>query len=187
MQNSIFKQFQQVGKDLVKQGLTTSHGGNLSIRHQGQILITTHLAMLGHLAPGDVVEIPLREEPDRITSDASKDAPLHQLIYKFTPAMAVIHAHPAHAVALSLVHDIISPQDLEGSVFLREVPVVDPREASQRIPQILQTHVALMVRGHGSYAVGRTLTEALAYTSALGFSCQVAYLTSSLKKEIGGS
>ncbi len=176
MANNVLSQFRQVGEDLVGQGLTTSHGGNISVRHQGRIVTTTHFAMLGRLSPGDLIEIPLREEPDRIASDASRDAPLHQLIYRFTPAMAVIHAHPVHAVAASLKNDIISPLDLEGSVFLRDISVVKPEDASGRLPQILQTRVAALVRGHGSYTVGRTLTEALAYTSALEFSCRVACL-----------
>ena len=176
MQDYIYDQFQTVGNDLLRLGLTTSHGGNMSIRHQGNMVVTVHFAMLGRLDPGDLVEVPLQEEPDQITSDASKDVALHQLIYKFTPAAAVIHAHPAHAVAMSLSSDLIAPRDLEGSVFLREIPVVAPAAAAGRIPQLLQTHVAVMVRGHGCYAVGRTLNEALAYTSALGLSCEVAYL-----------
>jgi len=177
MQDRILDEFQQAGEDLVRLGLTTSHGGNMSIRHQGKIIVTAHFAMLGRLAPEDLVEVPLREEPDNITSDASKDVALHQLIYKYTPAIAVIHAHPAHAVALSLTTDMIAPQDLEGTVFLREIPVVAAAEAASRVPQVLQTHVATIVRGHGAYVVGRTLNEALAYTSALGLSCQVAYLS----------
>ncbi len=176
MTDNVFAQLRQVGEDLVGQGLTTSHGGNISVRHQGRILITTHFAMLGRLSPGDVIEIPLREEPDRIASDASRDAALHQLIYKFTPAMAVIHAHPVHAVSISLKNDIISPLDLEGSVFLRDISVVEPEDAAVRLPQLLQTRVAALVRSHGSYTVGRGLSEALAYVSALEFSCRVAIL-----------
>ncbi|MBE0428544.1 MAG: class II aldolase/adducin family protein [Thermoleophilia bacterium] len=176
MQDLIFEQFQQVGKDLLWLGLSTSHGGNMSVRHAGHMIVTTHFAMLGRLGPGDLVEIPLREEPDRIAGGASSDAGLHQLIYRFTPAAAIIHAHPPHAIALSLRSDMIAPRDLEGSVFLREVPVVDPEQTNSRIPQVLQTHVAAVIRGHGSYVVGRTLSEALAYTSALGFSSHVAYL-----------
>jgi len=176
MQDRMLEEFQQVGEDLFRHNLTTTHGGNMSIRHAGRLIITAHFSMLGRLMPGDLIDVPLREEADHITSNVSKDLGLHQLIYKFTPAGAVIHAHPAHAVAMSLQTDMIAPQDLEGSVFLREIPVVAGAEAALRLPQVLQTHVAALVRGHGCYVVGRTLTEALAYTSALGLSCEVAYL-----------
>lgn len=178
MQDHLFEQFRQVGEDLLSSGLTTSHGGNMSVRQSGRMIITTHFAMLGRLEPGDLVDIPLREQTDHITSDASKDVGLHQLIYRYTPAGAIIHAHPAHAVALSLDTEMIAPQDLEGSVFLREIPVLNPEETPSRMPQVLQTHVAAMVRGHGCYVVGRTLGEALAFTSALGLSCHVAWLAS---------
>ena len=127
MQDYILEQFQQTGEDLLRLGLTTSHGGNMSIRHQGKIIITAHFAMLSRLKPEDLIEVPVREEPDNITSNASNDVALHQLIYKFTPAGAVIHAHPAHAVAMSLTNDMIAPQDLEGSFFLREIPVIAAR------------------------------------------------------------
>ncbi|MBE3075461.1 MAG: class II aldolase/adducin family protein [Actinobacteria bacterium] len=185
MQDHLIEQFQEVGEDLVELGLTTSHGGNMSVRQSGRMIITAHFAMLGRLGPGDLVDVPLREEADQITSDASKDAGLHQLIYKFTSAGAVIHAHPAHAVALSLKSDMIAPQDLEGSVFLREIPVVASTEAAARIPQVLQTHVAALVRGHGCYVVGRTLGEALAFASALGLSCHVAWLMRQAADTVG--
>lgn len=178
MQDYIFDEFQRVGEDLLRMRLTSSHGGNMSVRHQGRIVITTHFAMLGRLRPDDLAEIPLREAPDSLLSEVSKDVGLHQLIYRFTPAGAVIHAHPAHAVALSLESGPIAPMDLEGSVFLREIPVVLPEEINEKVPQLLQTHTGIIVRGHGSYVVGRTLTEALAYTSALGLSCEVAWLAS---------
>lgn len=181
MQERMLEEFQQVGEDLIRLKLTTTHGGNMSMRHAGRLIITAHFSMMGRLMPGDLIDVPLREKPDGITSNVSSDLGLHQLIYKFTPAGAVIHAHPAHAVAMSLQTDMIAPSDLEGSVFLREIPVVAAAEAAQKMPQVLQTHVAVVVRGHGSYVVGRTLTEALAYTSALGLSCEVAYLAESMR------
>jgi L-fuculose-phosphate aldolase len=180
MQNHIYEEFRQVGEDLVQLKLTSSHGGNMSLRHQGKVVITTHFAMLGRLQPDDLAELPLRETPDNLLSEASKDVALHQLIYKFTPAGAIIHAHPSHAVALSLEQDLIVPRDLEGLVFLREIPVISPEQVEEQAPQLLQTHTGIIVRGHGSYVVGRTLTEALAYTSALGFSCEVTYLARAL-------
>lgn len=177
MQDYLYDEFKRVGEDLIQLRLTTSHGGNMSVRHQGKLVITTHFAMLGRLAPDDLAEMPLREAPDSFVSEVSKDLALHQLIYRFTPAGAIIHAHPAHAVALSLGTGLVTPQDLEGAVFLREIPVIFPDEVEERVPQMLQTHTGIIVRGHGSYVVGRTLSDALAYTSALAFSCEVDYLT----------
>lgn len=176
MHNQFFDQFRQAGEDLFRLRLTTSHGGNMSLRHQGKVLITAHFAVLGHLEPADILEISIKDEPDRLDGNASRDTPLHQLIYKFTPAMAIVHAHPAHAVARSFTSEMISPMDMEGSVLLREIPVVTTEKAHSVLPQLLQSHVAAIVRGHGSYAVGRTLGEALAYTSALEFSCKVGSL-----------
>jgi L-fuculose-phosphate aldolase len=177
-EETIFRQFHQVGRDLFQLGLISSHGGNLSIRHQGRLIITAHFSMLGRLEPPDLVEVSLREEPDHITSDASKDATLHQLIYRFTPAGAIIHTHPPYAVALSLDNSVIEPRDLEGRVLLGETAVITPESLAREAPQLLQVNRAIIVRGHGSYVVGRTLNEALAYTSALAFSCKVAYLAS---------
>jgi L-fuculose-phosphate aldolase len=183
MEDFIYDQFQETGNDLLRLRLTTSHGGNMSVRYQGKIVVTAHFAMLGRLAPADLIEVPLREDPDNITNVASNDVALHQLIYKFTPAAAVIHAHPPHAIAMSLTNEMIAPQDLEGSVFLREIPVVTSAQAASRIPQLLQAHVAVIVKGHGCYVVGRTLNEALAYTSALALSCEVAYLAQTARTE----
>jgi L-fuculose-phosphate aldolase len=177
MQENLIEQFQQVGEDLIRHGLTTSHGGNMSVRQSGRMIVTAHFAMLGRLGPGDLLDVPLREEPDHIAGDVSKDTDLHQLIYRFTPAGAVIHAHPAHAVALSLCTDSIAPRDLEGSLFLKEVPVVAMADVATRLPQVLQTHVAAVVRGHGCYVVGRTLSEALAFCSALELSCRIDFLS----------
>ena len=168
--------FKQTGEDLFRQGLTTTHGGNLSVRNKQKIAITAHFAMLGRLKPGDVVEVPLDEPEDRIAGHASSDTPLHQLIYRSTSALAVIHAHGAPATALSLSEDVIAPTDVEGAVFLRQVPVVAPDQAREMLPRLLKTHACVMVRGHGSYTAGRSLGEALAFTSALDFSSRVSLL-----------
>ena len=168
--------FKQTGEDLFRQGLTTTHGGNLSVRNKGKIAITAHFAMLGRLKPGDVVEVPLDEPGGRIAGHASSDTPLHQLIYRSTSALAVIHAHSAPATALSLSEDMITPADVEGAFFLRRVPVVVPDRAREMLPRLLETHACVMVRGHGSYAAGRSLGEALAHTSALDFSCRVSLM-----------
>ncbi len=178
-EKAILEQFRRSGEDLAALGLVSTHGGNMSIRHHGTMIITAHFCMLGRLGPGDLVSVPLRQDPDHIDGGASMDAALHQRLYRFTDAGAVIHAHPAHAVALSFDSGKIVPRDLEGAAMLGEIPVVDPGAVFEEAPQLLQVRPAVLVRGHGSYVVGRTLAEALARTSALGLSCRIQWLAGS--------
>ncbi len=130
----MLKEFQRVGRLLLHLGLISSHGGNASVRKGGYIYITRHSAMLGDLRKDDVVKISFslggkdKAPAGRIKlSEASMEYPVHRQIYETTGAGAVIHAHPAHAIALSLVRKKIRPLDAEGTIFLGEVPVLATR------------------------------------------------------------
>ena len=78
MQDNIFDQFRQAGEDLASHGLTSTHGGNMSIRHRGRLIITAHFSRLGRLEPGDLVEVPLRSEERRVGKECrSRWSPDH--------------------------------------------------------------------------------------------------------------
>ena len=104
---------------------------------------------------------------------------MHRAIYKATPALAVAHAHPRTAVALSLSRDEIVPIDNEGSYLLKKVPVVAVEMASgspqmaQTVAEALKAYKVIMLRGHGSFAIGQTLDEAFQWTSTLEECCQI--------------
>ena len=49
------EEFIRIGKYLWQEGLVDSHGGDLSMRSEGKILITRRDAMLGALNEGDVI------------------------------------------------------------------------------------------------------------------------------------
>lgn len=175
----MLKDFQRIGRQLLLLGLITSHGGNASIRRGDRLFITRHASMLGDLARGDIVKAPL--EGTR-PPEASFELPVHREIYLHTQAGAIIHAHPPHAIALSLIEEVIRPVDAEGSILLVEVPVLKAREVvgSQEVGRLaseaLKTYKVVMVQGHGSFAVGQTLEEALSYTSALEDSSKIILL-----------
>lgn len=177
---ALAQRFAQVGEDLFQLGLLTSHAGNLSIREGKWIWITRSGAQLGHLGPEDL--IPVFLETDQPPASVSMEFAVHQAIYRTQPeAGAVIHAHPVHAVALSLGQSFMEPRDLEGKVLLGRVPVVEAplgsKTVAQEVAQALREHVAVLVRGHGSFVRGRTLEEALAYTSALEASSRILLLS----------
>jgi L-fuculose-phosphate aldolase len=170
-----------VGDDLFRSGLITTHGGNLSVRAGDRIIITRQGSMLAHLASEDLVETGLWTD-DTGRDSASRELPVHRAIYATTPAQAVVHAHPPTAVALSLAEEHLHPLDVEGSHRLREVPVVTTQEAvgteesGRRVAALLGESRVVMVRGHGSFAWGTTLEEALCRTSVLEASSRILLL-----------
>ncbi|RMG84580.1 MAG: fuculose phosphate aldolase, partial [Candidatus Dadabacteria bacterium] len=119
----MYEQFRDIGRDLFVAGLITSHGGNMSVRLGDRIVITRRGAMLGRLRPEDLVETGL-EADDSMVTLASTELVVHRAIYRATSALAIVHTHPLHATALSLVEDAIVPVDSEGSYLLHRVPVV---------------------------------------------------------------
>ncbi len=171
---SLLDDFQRVGRDLYAAGLVSSHGGNVSVRRGEALIISTHGSRLGHLTPADLIEVTADALP---TAEPSMDLALHQAIYAAAPeARAVVHAHPRHAIALSLASSEIRPRDLEGQHYLGLVPVVAGGESvAAALAAALREHKIAVVAGHGSYAWGQDLWQALQWTSVLEESAQVLW------------
>jgi L-fuculose-phosphate aldolase len=182
----ILAQFQTVGRDLFTTGLVSSHSGNLSIRLGERIIITRRSSGLGSIEEHDLVETGINKN-DRSTPLASIELAVHRAIYRETPALAIVHAHPPHAVALSLRETEIVPPCTEGLSTLGRVPVlgwnmeVKPGGLADIIAQALKQNRIVMVHGHGSFAIGQLLEEAHNYTTALEENCQVICLLKSLQ------
>lgn len=181
----ILSQFQTVGRDLFTQGLISSHGGNLSIRLGDRLIITRRGSMLGCLEEADLIETGISKN-DRSTPFASNELAVHRAIYQQTPALAIVHAHPSHAVALSLVETEIVPNDAEGRSMIGQVPVlgwnmeVKSGGLADVIAQALKQQRIVMVHGHGSFAIGQLLDGAYSYTTTLEESCRIICLLKSL-------
>ena len=182
----ISSQFQGVGRDLFTRGLVSSNSGNLSIRLGDRIIITRRGSKLGCLEEHDLIETGLSKN-DRLTPLASIELAVHRAIYQATPAQAIIHAHPPHAVALSLTETEIVPNDAEGLSIVKRVPVlgwhmeVRPGGLADLIAEALKHCRIVMVHGHGSFAIGQLLEEAHNCTTTLEESCRVICLLKSLK------
>ena len=178
-------EFQRIGRDLFLSGLVSSHGGNLSVRLGDRVLIKRRGAMLGRLGERDLIETGLYEDDSGIAL-ASTELLVHRAIYQATSALAVVHAHPPMAVALSLIEEEIIPIDSEGAYLLHRVPVVAAEhtagstEVARLIPQALKRYKIAVLRGHGSFAIGQTLEEAYQWTSSLEESSKIIYYARTL-------
>ncbi len=179
-------QFQSLGRDLFTRGLVSSHTGNLSVRLRNRITITRRGCMLGSIGENDLIETGINKN-DRFTPLASIELAVHRAIYRATPAQAIIHAHPPHAIALSLAMTEIVPKCAEGLATVGRVPVVgwgmkvEPGGLAEIIAEALIEHRVVMVHGHGSFAIGQLLEDSYNCTTALEENSQVNFLLKSLQ------
>lgn len=177
----MYREFRRIGRDLFLAGLISSHGGNLSVRLGDRVFITRRGAMLGRLGRQDVVETGLFVDDSGIAL-ASSELIVHREIYRETSALAVVHAHPPYTVALSLSREAIVPLDSEASYLLHRVPVlaaektIGSAEVARLVAPALQDYKIVVLRGHGTFAVGQFLEEAFQWTSTLEAASQILYL-----------
>jgi L-fuculose-phosphate aldolase len=174
----ICQMFFEIGRDLFASGLISSHGGNLSVRLGDRLVIKRRGAMLGNLKEHDLIETRL-DKNDSGVALASTELLVHRAIYLATPALAICHCHPRTAIAFSLSRDELVPIDNEASYLLKKVPVVSEEFASgtpqmaSKVASALKNYKIIMLRGHGSFAIGQTLDEAFHWSSTLEESCQI--------------
>jgi len=175
----IYEQFREIGRDLFVSDMISSHGGNLSMRFGDRIIIKRRGAQLGRLKPHDLIETGL-EKNDSGVALASTELIVHRAIYNQTPALAIVHCHPRTAIAYSLSREEIVPIDNEASYLLKKIPVIweefasGTPEMANNVAKTLAAYKVIMMRGHGSFAIGQTLDEAFHWSSTLEESCQIA-------------
>ncbi|MEO6062417.1 MAG: aldolase [Thermoflexales bacterium] len=175
----VYEMFRDIGRDLFVADMISSHGGNMSVRYGDRLIIKRRGAMLGRLQPHDLVETRL-DKNDSGVALASSELIVHRAIYQQTPALAILHCHPRTAIAFSLSRDEIVPVDNEASYLLKKVPVIweefasGSSEMANNLAKILSKYKIVVLRGHGSFAIGQTLDEAFHWSSTLEESCTIA-------------
>jgi L-fuculose-phosphate aldolase len=108
---------------------------------------------------------------------------VHLATYRRQGPGAVVHAHPRHAVALSLANGPITPINLEGRLHLVEVPVVPSgmaADVAEAVAEALSERRVCMVAGHGCYAYAPDLWTAFQWVTVLEEAAQILVLRSGL-------
>lgn len=178
IEQRLYEQFRDIGRDIYVGGLTSSHGGNMSVRVGNKIIIKRRGAQLGRLTPEDFVTTSLHGKDSGLMR-ASTELIVHRTIYLKTSALAIVHCHPRTAIVLSMSREEIIPIDNEGSYLLHKIPVVSAEYASgsqemaDAVTEALQRYKVIMLRGHGCFANGQTLEEAFHWCSTLEEVCDI--------------
>ena len=176
------QEYRRIGARLHAEGLISGNFGNLSLKGPEGFQIKRSGEYLDD--PGPAVLVPFR---GRVPAGASREQAVHRAIYETTGHLAVVHAHPPHAVALSLAQQgPVIPRDSEGKLLCPEIPVVDgepgSEELARNVAQVLERHGIAIARGHGTFAGGATLEEAYLRTAAAEHSCRVLILLHQMER-----
>jgi L-fuculose-phosphate aldolase len=173
-------EFERIGKRLFAEHLVGGNFGNISIRNGKEGFFIKRSGTFLDVA-GELVFVPLKGDAP---PEASSEYRVHREVYRKTNHEAIVHAHPPHTIAASLVMDEIVPEDSEGRMFCPKIPVVlgapGSQEIAENVTNALSSSKLVIVRGHGTFAAGKTLDEAYVYTSLVEHSCRIISLKWSL-------
>jgi len=162
------EQITEIISRIYRRGLTTTSGGNVSIRDdEGNVWITPTGVDKGSLKPSDILCVHL---DDWVSGPhkPSTELPFHLAIYQARPDLkAIIHAHPPALVSFSIVRDFpntnvipqaravcgpigYAPYELPGSKVLGDRIAEEFRKGFK----------ALILENHGAVVAGMNLQDA---------------------------
>ncbi|UGV40761.1 aldolase [Methanococcoides orientis] len=183
----MWQEMAKYGKKLVDHGLVESNFGNISVRIADKMIITRSGAALDEITENSVVEVPI-ERTSELDKVASTETIVHRAIYRNTTALAILHAHCPYSVTQTLLADSdnIIPLDSEGIHFLHEIPIfkgmMGTAELAEGAAEALSEHRGAIAYSHGTFAIGKTLTDAYIITTQIEHSCRIKYLVDLAKK-----
>lgn len=158
-------------------GMTTTSGGNLSIREEGgDVWITPAGVDKGSLTPEDVMHV---AADGKVTGRhrPSVELPFHQWIYQRRPELrAVVHAHPSALVAFSLVRKIpdtsLVPNmhQVCGEVGMAEYGLPGSADLGEKIARVFARGCdAVILENHGAVVGASDLFRAFMSFETLDF------------------
>lgn len=159
--------------------MTTTSGGNLSVRDDGDIWITPARVDKGSLRSADVVRIHGDGHVEGLHPPSSEH-PFHQAIYQARPDIhAIVHAHPVALVAFSICRRVpdtrLFPQADHVCGQVGYAPYALPGSAGlgQNIAAVFaQGRDCVLLENHGVVIGGGNLAEAFQRFETLEFTAR---------------
>ena len=156
----------ETGKRLYNKGFVPGTSGNISIKHNDQILITPSGINLGELEFDDIVTIDSAGNFISGRGRQSSEYKLHVEIYKKRPDVSsVIHAHCPKATAFAVAGiDLNQPIIAEAVVMLGEIPVAEyATPSSDKLAidtaKYFADHDCVLLANHGVAVAGKKLKD----------------------------
>lgn len=184
----------QVGKLLYNKGLIVATDGNISARLDDKtVLITPSGLCKGLMLPDQLIVIDMDGRkvgagtPTNQHLKPTSETAMHLEAYKQRPdVLSVVHAHPPHAIALSIVGITLAECMLpEAILFLGLTPTTPystpaSEENAGAIRKAIVGHDAILLQRHGSLTVGDSPLNAYYRTETLEQVARITYMLNQL-------
>jgi L-fuculose-phosphate aldolase len=176
---------------LYKQGLTSTSGGNLSLRLSNDIIaITPSATDKGRMKWKEVGLLNILGE--NLTPDLkpSIESGMHLAIYKRKPEIkAIVHAHPVCASAFTAMKCPIETDLTAEACAILGTPLVVPYAlmGTADLASIVADHIEksdiLLLENHGVLATGANLLQAFDRTEVLENAARMTMIVNLTKKK----
>lgn len=174
---------------LYNQKLTTSSGGNVSMRNaDGFVFITASQTDKSCIRWKEIIVFDKNGKNLTPNLKPSMESEMHLEIYKArNDVFAVVHSHPVYASTFA-VTDIKPESSLTGEAryVLGEIELIGyelmgTKDLAETCAKTLQNSDAAIMKNHGAICVGKSLFEAYDRMEVLEFTCNVYFNTLLLK------
>lgn len=178
-------------KSIFDRGLTCGSSGNISVRlSDGTLLVTPTGSSMGFLDPAQISR--LSDDGDLISGHKpTKEVALHTAFYDTRAQTgAVVHLHPTHSVALSMLPGIdpdnvmppLTPYTIMRLGKVKLLPFFLPGDPGmgEAVRGLAGKRSAVLLANHGPVVAGKTLDAAVYAMEELEETAKLAILTRSL-------
>ncbi len=168
--------------------LTTTSGGNISLRLTGDLFCITPSKLDKANLTGDLIAI-VDMDGKNLTPHLSLsiESEMHRQALLTRPDIsAVVHAHPCYASAFTAMKRPINTRLLAESWFLIEEPSFAPYARmgtpalADSVASCLASSNVVLMENHGVLTVGNSLIEAFDLIEVLENSAKMTFITESL-------
>lgn len=173
-------QITDIIRRIYQAGMTTTSGGNISIKDlEGNIWVTPSAVDKGSLTRKDIIRVSPEGDITGLHKPSS-EFPFHKAIYGARPDIrAIIHAHPPALVSFSIVRKIpntnIIPQakHICGPIGYADYALPGSMELGEKIAeQFHKGYNAVIMENHGVVIGGSDIKDAFIRFEALEFSAR---------------
>jgi L-fuculose-phosphate aldolase len=181
----------EVGRRLWERGYVASNDGNISVRLDGNRLVTTPKSVSkGFMTPDMMVITDLDGTKIAGERDPSSELKMHLEVYRNRPdARAVVHAHPPTATGFAVAGIPLDRAVLAevittlGSIPIAEYATPSTEELPAAVRKYVKAHDGLLLANHGALALAGDVMSAYYRMETIEHFAKISLVARTLGRE----